>query len=106
MNDGTKAGGAPARVDPADFANTADHLRTTWEQLTQLANLHAREVMRFSADPERFTAQEVVHAWHEANTKVSEAMNHLAFVTETLRSQRAGIIAALKTAADSEENHT
>lgn len=105
MTEGIFAGGAPARVDPEDFANTADHLYVTWAQLTQLAKLRAQEVQRFNVDPERFTAQEVVSAWHEANTKVDAAMKHLAFATEALRGQRAGIIAVLETAADNEENH-
>ena len=105
MTEGISAGGAPARVDPEDFASNADHLYVTSAQLSQLANLHAQEVLRFSADPERYTAQEVVGAWQEANAKVNQAMQHLAFVTKAIRTQRDGVVAALETAADHAEHH-
>lgn len=104
MNEGTLAGGAPARVDPDEFANNTDHLYVVWVQLAQCANQHVQEVHRFSIEPKRFTADEVLSAWRAVNVQVNKAMEHLAFVTENLRHQEAGIVAALEAAAEGNAN--
>lgn len=106
MNEGTHACGAPARVDPDEFANATDHLYAALAWLTRLQSLHAHEAARFGANPENTTAADIVSAWQAANAKVREAMAHLVFVTDILRSQRDRVVAALEAAADRMENQT
>jgi transposase len=94
-----------AQLDMQSLHRARDRLVGERTALINQLRAFLLEALRFSADPERYTAQEVVGAWQEANAKVNRAMQHLAFVTRAIRTQRDGVVAALETATDHAENH-
>ncbi|WP_270935990.1 hypothetical protein [Falsiroseomonas oryzae] len=106
MTEGIPADGAPARVPPEDFIVALDQLFAVWVRLNQLARLHDDEAARILAEYRSFTVGEAVEAWREVNRKMTETVHRLEWIETTMRGQRDGIVGALETAAQNEENES
>jgi hypothetical protein len=105
MTEGNPADGAPARVDPLDFANATRQLFAAWERLLQLGGQHSQTRLRICLDYDSFTARDVHVAWEKAGAEVGWAVMQLAYVIQIILEQRDAIVAALEQAAASRETN-